>query len=110
MAHDPMRRRDKNRLQPVERMLLEGMVELENIGADPRLTDAVFSLGKARESLADYYDDVPCQYGERNPKTVLTATNALTDGYKARPVGNDGPETFLLLKRGVIDPKTVLKD
>lgn len=104
MVHDPMRRRDSQRLNPVEKMLLDAMVEVENVGADPRLTDAVVLLGKARESLADYYDDVP----RKNYEAVTISVGPNNELLKVE--AQDASGKAVELNRRVIDPKTILKD
>lgn len=57
--HDPMRRRDMQRMTPLELEIATLVEKVENMGADVRLTTCVISLGEAREALADYVDRVP---------------------------------------------------
>lgn len=55
---DPTRRCDIERMTQVEKHLYEAVLLIESLGADTRLTDAVVHLAKARESVADFIDEV----------------------------------------------------
>lgn len=44
-------------LTPTEKSVYDAMQEVEQLGADVRLTDAVVLLSQAREKLADYFDE-----------------------------------------------------
>lgn len=56
---DVERRRIKvERMTPAELEIRSAIHEVENVGADVRLTDAVVLLGAAQESVADYVDGV----------------------------------------------------
>jgi hypothetical protein len=57
-AFDPLRRCDELRQTTVEHAILEAMRLVESLGADPRLTDAVVLLGRARDAIADFVDKV----------------------------------------------------
>jgi hypothetical protein len=49
----------RNRLDlntPAERAIYDAMQEVEKIGADTRLTEAVILLSKAKELVADFID------------------------------------------------------
>lgn len=59
MSHDPLRRRDLQRMTPAELAIRDAIVAVEMVGADPLLTDAVVLLGDAAEKLGDYIDRVP---------------------------------------------------
>lgn len=59
MNNDIPRRIDLRRLSPAEREIHFATQEVESMGADPRLTEAVILLGRARERVADYIDGVP---------------------------------------------------
>lgn len=43
-------------LTPAERAIREAIIAVEEVGADPLLTEALVLLGHARERLADYVD------------------------------------------------------
>lgn len=62
---DTPRRRDLNRWTDAERAIQAATDEVERVGADPRLTNAVLLLGKARERVADFIDGV-----EQDPATT----------------------------------------
>lgn len=49
----------RNRLDlntPSELSIFNAIQEVEKVGADPRLTDIVIMLGKAKDLLSDYVD------------------------------------------------------
>lgn len=46
-------------MNPAELAILNAMREVENMTADVRLTNAVNFLQKAKDSVADFLDDVP---------------------------------------------------
>jgi len=56
--HDPMRRRDMQRMTPLELEIQALVAKVETMGADVRLTTCIVKLGEAREALADYVDRV----------------------------------------------------
>lgn len=56
MSYDPMRRRDLQRMTPLELKIRDLVVEVEKMGADGFLTDCVVHLGNAAEALANYID------------------------------------------------------
>lgn len=58
MAHDSRRRCDICQMTPAELFIRAAVAEVEMVGADPRLTDAVVLLQAARDSVADYVDGV----------------------------------------------------
>lgn len=72
-THDPLRRRDVKRMHPAERAILDAVLAVERVGADPRLTDAVMRLGEAQEAVADYVDGVV------RPATPHGVTDELDD-------------------------------
>lgn len=43
---------------PAERAIYDAMQEVEKVGADTRLTEAVILLSKARDLVADYVDSI----------------------------------------------------
>ena len=50
----------RNRLDlntPAELAIFNAIQEVEKIGADPKLTDIVISLGKTKDLLSDFIDD-----------------------------------------------------
>src|SRR5690349_2059222 len=55
------RRIDIQRLTPAETAIRNAMIAVEEVGADPLLTDAVILLQQARDKVADYVDQVPRQ-------------------------------------------------
>lgn len=55
---DIPRRIDLKRLSPAERDIRAAVQEVESMGADVRLTDAVILLEQAREKVADYIDGI----------------------------------------------------
>lgn len=55
---DPLRRVDLQQMTPLEQNIRHLVLEIEKLGADPRLTDCIVLLGQAREKLADYVDGV----------------------------------------------------
>ena len=50
------RRADMQRMTPAELSIFKAMQEVEEVGCDPLLTDAVCFLQDARNKLADYID------------------------------------------------------
>lgn len=58
MRYDTSRRSDVKRQLPAERAVGVAVRLVEELGADPRLTDAVLSLFEAADSIADYIDGV----------------------------------------------------
>lgn len=42
---------------PAELAIREAMLEVEKVGADPRLTEVTTLLNKAKELLSDYVDN-----------------------------------------------------
>lgn len=58
MVHDPLRRRDILRMTPAEIAIRNAVIEVEKVGADPALTDAVSALTEAASALGDYIDGV----------------------------------------------------
>jgi len=53
------RRQCRNQMTPAELAIANAMEEVEMVGANPHLTDAIIALEKARDSVADYVDGVP---------------------------------------------------
>jgi len=53
---DPMRRNDILRMTAAEKAIHHAMIDVENLGAHPLLTDAVVLLEQARNKVADYID------------------------------------------------------
>lgn len=43
--------------EPAEKILYDAMQEIEKLGADERLTNAVIKLAEARELVSDYIDE-----------------------------------------------------
>lgn len=50
------RRHCIDQLTPVEKTVFNAIGEVENLGADPLLTDAVVLLGQVRDKLADWLE------------------------------------------------------
>ena len=46
---------------PAEKSIRTAIASVEELPADPRLTDAVVLLGAALDSVADWVDDVRCR-------------------------------------------------
>ncbi|SDZ90443.1 hypothetical protein SAMN05443667_101235 [Flavobacterium gillisiae] len=49
----------RNRLDlntPAEKAIHDAIQEVEKVGADPKLTDIVIMLGKAKDLLSDFID------------------------------------------------------
>jgi hypothetical protein len=49
----------RNRLDlntPAEKAIYDAIQEVEKVGADPKLTDVVVMLAKAKDLLSDYVD------------------------------------------------------
>ena len=44
---------------PAEKAIYDAIQEVEKIGADPKLTNIVVMLGKARDLLSDFVDSKP---------------------------------------------------
>lgn len=53
---DVPRRADRYRMTRAELKILSAVQEVELVGADPLLTDAVVLLQQARDKVADYVD------------------------------------------------------
>lgn len=51
------RRQRIDMMTPAERFIYNAQYEVELIGCDERLTDAVIKLKEARDLVADYVDD-----------------------------------------------------
>lgn len=50
----------RNRLDlntPAEKSIYDAMQQVEEVGADPRLTEVVTMLAKAKDLLSDYVDE-----------------------------------------------------
>jgi hypothetical protein len=58
MSNDIPRRIQMEKMCPAELAILEAVGVVEGMGCDPRLTDAVILLGKARDKVADFVDGV----------------------------------------------------
>jgi hypothetical protein len=57
IANDPTwRRSDINRHTPAEKAIRDAVLAVEQVGADPSLTDAVQLLTQAQAKVADYVD------------------------------------------------------
>lgn len=54
-----IRRCDLLTMTPAEIAIRNALVAVEEMGADPRLTDAVTLLDNAKEAVADFVDGVP---------------------------------------------------
>jgi hypothetical protein len=54
----PSRRSDVRQMTPAELFIRAAVAEVEAVGADPRLTDAVELLQAAKDAVADYVDGV----------------------------------------------------
>lgn len=50
------RRNRLDSLVPAEESIYEAIIEVELLGADPKLTDVVVMLSKAKDLLSDYVD------------------------------------------------------
>lgn len=50
------RRIQLEKLTPAERAIRDAVIEVERVGADVRLTEAVILLQHARDKVADYID------------------------------------------------------
>jgi len=55
------RRIDAQRYVPAETAIRAAMQAVEAMSADPRLTDAVCLLAKAKDLVADFVDGVPAR-------------------------------------------------
>ena len=51
------RRVNYQKMVPAERLILKSMQETEKIGADPKLTEAITLLNKAKDLISDYIDN-----------------------------------------------------
>lgn len=51
------RRIDINRYWPAEQAIREAIQEIEKMGCDTKLTDAVVLLGQAKDKVADFIDE-----------------------------------------------------
>lgn len=56
--NDIPRRIDVNRYVPAETAIREAILRVEEMPADPRLTNAVVLLLKAKDKVADFVDGV----------------------------------------------------
>lgn len=54
----PPRRIRMDLWTPAERAIYDAIQAVEEAGADPRLTDAVILLGRAKDRVADYVDGI----------------------------------------------------
>jgi hypothetical protein len=55
---EPPRRIRMDLWTPAERAIYDAIQAVEEAGADPRLTDAVILLGRAKDRVADYVDGI----------------------------------------------------
>ena len=55
---EPPRRVRMDLWTPAERAIHAAIEAVEEAGADPRLTDAVILLGRAKDRVADYVDGI----------------------------------------------------
>ena len=53
------RRRRIDLLTPAEKAIRDALVAVEEVGADPLLTEAVILLGQAQEKVADFVEKKP---------------------------------------------------
>ena len=56
MSNDIPRRNDLLRQEPAELAIGFATYQVETLGADPLLTEAVVLLGQAKDKVADYID------------------------------------------------------
>lgn len=54
--NDFPRRNKLDELTPAEKAIYDAIQEVEKVGADVLLTDAVILLGQAKDKVADYVD------------------------------------------------------
>lgn len=59
MSNEIPRRARVDLYVPAELAIRAAMLKVEEMGADVRLTEAVTLLGKAKDAVADFVDDVP---------------------------------------------------
>src|SRR6185369_2263158 len=81
MATPSRRRIDIQRLTPAETAIRNAMLAVEDVGADPLLTDAVNLLQQARDKVADYVDHDP-------GTAVVTQEINVGIHYRARGIAN----------------------
>ncbi len=62
--------------EPSEKAIYDATQEVEKLGADERLTNAVVKLSEARELVSDYIDEIKSS----KISTVNDATDDPTDG------------------------------
>lgn len=69
---------------PAELAIYKAIQDVEEIGADERLTDIVIMLGKARDLLSDYIDSNP---DKELKEAVYTSIGAASMCWKETPKG-----------------------
>lgn len=57
MGTETPRRNRMDLWTPAEKAIYDASHEVEKVGADTKLTEAVILLGKARDLVADYIDE-----------------------------------------------------
>jgi len=70
-----------------ESSILEAMQEVERMGADVRLTDAVVLLQAARESVADFVDGIDT----RRSVVACAPATPVADAREASVIPTGGP-------------------
>lgn len=56
MGNETPRRNRLDLNTPAEKAIYDAIQEVEKVGADPKLTEVVVMLGKAKDLLSDYVD------------------------------------------------------
>lgn len=80
------RRNQMQQWVPAEWMIYDAVQQVESMGADVRLTDAVILLGRAQERVADFVDGVAL-----SPSSPREPSEAVVEMMARRDYENDWP-------------------
>ena len=98
------RRNQLDQCTPAELAIYTAMYEVEMVGADVRLTNAVIKLNEARNLVADFVDKIV----DRKNLPFGEAIEALKQGKRVQREGWNGKGMFLfLLPAGTVPTKAI---
>jgi len=83
---DQYRRNNLEKNTPAELAIDNAMQEVEKAGADPKLTEAVILLGKAKNLVGDYVDGTSAE--DAGPKVLSFGEKTVRSEFNPSNVGN----------------------
>ena len=102
--NDFPRRSQLDQCTPAELAIYAAMDEVEKVGSDSRLTDAITKLFEARNLVADFVDKIV----DRKNLPFGEAIEALKQGKRVQREGWNGKGMFLfLLPAGIVPTKAI---